>query len=672
VKRTTSFLTILAMLVAVSPVTAGDVHGINPANMDTSVSACQDFNLYGNGGWIKANPIPADQSVWGSFTILQEQNRENLHTVLEKVSKASNAPGSDDQKIGDFYASCMDEAAVEAQGAAPLKPRLDAIAKIQTQADLQAAIPRLQLAGVNAIFRFGSEQDRRNSSEVIAGTSQAGLGLPDRDYYLKTDDDSKKLRGRYVEHVTKMFTLLGDDPARAAENARTVMALETKLAEASMTRVERRDPDKTYHRKSLAEMAQLTPNFSWTAFLKEVDAPPVVAINVGQPDFFAAVNRELVATPLADWKQYLRWQLITSAAPALSKKFVDEDFDFYGKTLQGTPELEARWKRCVSATDRAVGFALGKAYVRDYFPPESKARADAMVKNLIAALRADLATLPWMGEATRKAAVAKLDAFDPKIGYPDHWRDYSALTVDRGPYVLNVERAGDFEYHRDLKKIGKPVDRTEWGMTPPTVNAYYSAPKNEIVFPAGILQPPFFDAKADDAVNYGAIGSVIGHEMTHGFDDQGRKFDAQGNMRDWWTPEDLKNYLERSKCVEDQYDSYVYEGQHTNGKLVLGEATADLGGLAIAYRAYQMSRQGKPPVAPIDGLTDDQRLFLAWGRVWAANIRPERAKLLLNTNPHPLAQFRAIGPPSTLPEFAKAFDCKAGDPMVRKDQCQIW
>jgi putative endopeptidase len=660
------------MIAAVSPLSAGDIHGVNPADMDASVSACQDFNLSANGGWIKAHPIPPDQSVWGSFTILQEQNRENLHVVLEKVSKATNAPGSDDQKIGDFYASCMDEAAVEAQGAQPIQPELDAIARIQTPADLQGTIAKLQLSGVNVVFGFGSEQDRKNATEVIAGAHQGGLGLPDRDYYLKTDDDSKKLRDQYVAHVTKMFELLGDAPARAAENAQAVMGLETRLAQASMTRVERRDPDKTYHRKTLAEMAQLTPNFAWTAFLKEVDAPPVAAINVGQPAFFEAVNHELTATPLPVWKDYLRWHLIRSAAPNLSKKFVDENFAFYGKTLNGTPENEARWKRCVSATDRALGFALGKAYVRDYFPPESKARADAMVKNLIAALRADLATLPWMGEATRKAAVEKLDHFDPKIGYPDKWRDYSKLTIDRGPYVRNVQRADDFEYHRDLNKIGKPVDRTEWGMTPPTVNAYYSSSKNEIVFPAGILQPPFFDPKADDAVNYGALGSVIGHEMTHGFDDQGRKFDAFGNMRDWWTPEDLKNYLERSKCVEDQYDSYVYEGQHTNGKLVLGEATADLGGLAIAYRAYQMSRQGKPPVAKIDGFTDDQRLFLAWARVWAANIRPERAKLLLNTNPHPLAQFRAIGPPSTLPEFEKAFGCKAGDPMVRQARCQIW
>ncbi|HTY42489.1 MAG TPA: M13 family metallopeptidase [Thermoanaerobaculia bacterium] len=670
--RTLAALAGASAFVAGTALAAPEVHGINPADMDKSVAACTDFNLYGNGGWLKANPIPPDQSYWGSFTILEEENRERLHQVLEKVSKATNAPGSDDQKIGDFYATCMDEAAVEAQGLTPLKGELDAIDKIASVTALQAEIARLQMYGVNAVFNFGSDQDRKNASEVIAGAYQGGLGLPDRDYYTKTDDESKKLRDQYVAHVTKMFALAGDDPAKAAAHAKDVMALETKLAEASMTRVERRDPDKTYNRKSLAELAKLTPNFSWTGYLKDLASPPVAAINIGQPKYFEAVNKELVATPLPVWKTYLRWHLLHAAAPSLSKKFVDENFDFYGKTLQGTPENEVRWKRCVSSTDEAIGFALGKAYVRDYFPPEAKARADAMVKDLIAALRADLATLPWMGETTRKAALAKLDHFDPKIGYPSKWRDYSALKIDRGPYVLNLQRAGEFEFRRDLAKIGKPVDKTEWDMSPPTVNAYYNPQKNEIVFPAGILQPPFFDGKADDAVNYGAMGSVIGHEMTHGFDDQGRKFDAAGNMVEWWTPEDLKNYQARSKCIEDQYDSYVSDGQHVNGKLVLGEATADLGGLAIAYRAYQMSRQGKPAVAPIDGLTDDQRLFLAWARVWAANVRPELSKLLMNTNPHPLPQFRAIGPPSTLPEFAKAFSCKPGDPMVRKDQCQIW
>ena len=672
-KLTSTFLTALAAAaISSTALAAPEIHGLNPADMDPSIQACQDFNLYGNGGWLKANPIPADQSYWGSFTILEETNRESLHKVLEKVSKANNAPGTDDQKVGDFYVTCMDEAAIETQGITPLKGELAAIDKIATVAELQAQIARLQTMGVNAVFNFGSDQDRKNASEVIAGAYQGGLGMPDRDYYLKTDDDSKKLRDQYVAHLTKMFGLMGDNAAKAAANAKTVMALETKLAEASMTRVERRDPDKTYNRKTMAELAQLTPNFSWTAYLKQVSAPPVPAINVGQPKYFEAVSKELTATPLSDWKTYLRWHLVHSASPSLSKAFVDETFDFYDKTLQGTPENEVRWKRCVSATDNAIGMALGKVYVRDYFPPESKARADAMVKGLIAALRADLQTLPWMGEATRKAAIAKLDTFDPKIGYPSKWRDYSALKIDRGPYILNLQRANEFEYQRDLLKIGQPVDKTDWDMSPPTVNAYYNPQKNEIVFPAGILQPPFFDAKADDAVNYGAMGAVIGHEMTHGFDDQGRKFDAQGNMREWWTPEDLKNYEERSKCVEDQYNSYVFEGQHVNGKLVLGEATADLGGLAIAFKAYQATLAGKPAPAPIDGLTGNQRFFLAFDRVWAANIRPELSKLLMNTNPHPLSQFRAIGPPSTLPEFAKAFSCKAGDPMVRKDQCQIW
>jgi predicted metalloendopeptidase len=657
---------------ATAPKPTSDVHGINPADMNPSVAACQDFDHYANGGWMKANAIPSDQSEWGSFSVLEEQNRESLHKVLEKVSKASNAPGTDDQKVGDFYAACMDEAAIEAQGAKPLQKELAAIDGVGTAPGLDAEIARLQLAGVNAVFNFGSDQDRKNASEVIAGAYQGGLGLPDRDYYTKTDDESKKLRDEYVAHVTKMLTLLGEEPGKASEDAKAVLSLETKLAEASMTRVERRNPDNTYHRKTLDEVAKLTPNFSWSGFLKDLDAPTVVAVNVGQPAYFEAVNRELSATPLPAWKAYLRWHLVHSAAPSLSKAFVEENFNFYGKTLQGTPENEVRWKRCVSATDDALGFALGKVWVRDYFPPDAKARADAMVKNLVAALRADLKTLSWMGDATRKEALSKLDAFDQKIGYPDKWRDYSKLSIDRGAYLLDVQRANDFEYRRDLAKIGKPVDRTEWEMSPPTVNAYYSAQKNEIVFPAGILQPPFFDAKADDAVNYGAIGAVIGHEMTHGFDDQGRKFDAQGNQRDWWTADDLKNYQTRSKCVEDQYDSYVFEGQHTNGKLVLGEATADLGGLAIAHRAYRMSREGKPPAPKIDGLTDDQRLFLAWAHVWAANIRPEFAKLMLNTNPHPLPQFRASGPPSTLPEFAKAFGCKAGDPMVRQELCQIW
>ena len=440
-----------------------------------------------------------------------------------------------------------------------------------------------------------------------------------------------------------------------------------------MTRVERRDPDATYHRMSPQQLRRLTPAFSWVAYFRDIGATHVPAVNVGQPKFFEALNRAWKEVPLSDWKVYLRWQLLNAAAPTLSSAFVDEDFDFNSRILQGTEKLLPRWKRCVAATDTALGFALGKLYVAEHFPPESKARADEMVHNLIAALRDDLASLSWMGPETRKAALEKLGAFTPKIGYPERWRDYSAYAVDRSSHAANVFNGAEFESRRDLAKIGKPVDRTEWEMTPPTVNAYYSASRNEIVFPAGILQPPFFDGKADDAVNYGGIGAVIGHEMTHGFDDQGRKFDAQGNLTNWWTPEDLKNFEQRAGCVEKQFDAYVVEGDlHENGKLVLGESIADLGGLSIALRAYDRSRQGKPPVASIDGLTDRQRFFLSWARIWASNDRPEFARLMVNVNPHPLDRFRAIAAPSNLPEFAGAFGCKPGDPMVRSQICQVW
>ena len=655
-----------------APETTAEVRGIDPTDLDTSVSACQDFNLYGNGGWLKNNPIPPDQSYWASFSVLAEKNRDQLRAVLEKAATdTSAAPGSDERKVGDFWTSCMDEAAIEAAGLQPLEPELQRIARLTTPAELQTEIARLQGRGVNAVFGFTAEQDRRNSTEVIAIASQGGLGLPDRDYYTKTDEASRALRDQYAAHVAKMFELMGDEPATAAANAKTVLALETRLADASMTSVERRDSEKTYNRRSAAELAGLTPNFSWPAYFRAVGVAPA-AVNVAQPKFFEAVNKELLATPLSQWKTYLRWHLVHDAAPRLSKAFVDEDFAFYGKTLQGTPENEARWKRCVTAADEGVGFALGKVYVREHFPPDAKARADRMVANLVAALREDLATLPWMGEATRRQALEKLSTFRPKIGYPDVWRDYSALAIDRGAYVSNAQRAAEFEFRRQLGKVGKPVDRDDWQMTPPQVNAYYDPQLNEIVFPAGILQPPFFDAKADDAVNYGAMGAVIGHEMTHGFDDEGHKFDAQGNMRDWWTPQDTKNYEERAKCVEEQYATYVYDGQNVNGKLVLGEAIADLGGLDIAHRAYRMSLAGKAEPAPIDGLTGEQRFFLSWARVWAANVRPELQKLLLNTDPHPLPQFRAIGPPSTLEAFARAFGCKPGDPMVRSEHCRIW
>jgi predicted metalloendopeptidase len=656
---------------AQTPPSPPAIHGLDPADLDRTVSACVDLNRFGNGGWLKANPLPADQSYWGSFSILFEDNRNKLRGLLEKAAASPAAAGTDDRKIGDFWASCMDEAAIEAAGASPLRPELDRIRAIATPADLQAGITRLQRLGADAVFEFSAEQDRRTSTEVIAIAAQGGLGLPDRDYYTKTDEESKKLREQYVAHVARMLALLGDDPAAAAADAKTVLALETRLAEASMTPVEQRDSEKTYNRMDLAKLTALTPNWSWTAYFKAVGAVPA-AVNVAQPKFFEAVSKEILSTPLSSWKTYLRWKLLNDAAPRLSKAFVDADFDFYGKTLQGTPENEARWKRCVVATDTWLGQALGKSYVREHFPPEAKAAALRMVKNLVAALGEDLKTLSWMSDTTRRKAQEKLAAFRPKIGYPDVWRDYSSLSIDRGPYVLNVQRAAEFEFGRLLRKVGRPVDREDWQMTPPEVNAYYDAQLNEIVFPAGILQPPFFDPRADDAVNYGAMGAVIGHELTHGFDDEGRKFDARGNMSDWWTAEDAKNYEARAKCVESQFAAYAYQGQNVNGKLVLGESIADLGGLSIAYRAYRGTLAGKPEPAPIDGLSGDQRFYLAWARVWSANVRPELAKLLMNTNPHPLPEFRANGAPSNLPAFAAAFSCKAGDPMVRRDLCQIW
>jgi predicted metalloendopeptidase len=672
--RSAAAMTALAL--AASLAVADDTPGINPADMDPSAKPCENFYAYADGGWLAKNPIPADFPEWGAFSELQQRNVESLRKILEQLAREAStaAPGSDERKLGDFYGACMDEKAIEAQGLSPLQPELDRIGRIASPADLQTEIARLQLGGANAVFAFGSEQDRKNSADVIAAAFQGGLGLPDRDYYLKADDESKEIRAKYVAHMTRMFALAGDSKAKAAAAAKTVLALETRMAGASMDRVERRDSDKTYNRMDAASLSRLTPNFSWPAYFRDLGmtAAPA-AVNVGQPKFFEAMSKLLGETPLEDWKTYLRWKLLLAAAPSLSSKFVDENFDFFGRTLEGTPENLPRWKRCVAAADNAIGMALGKIWVAEYFPPESKRRADEMIRNMIAALGDDLKTLPWMGEETRKAALHKLSTFDPKIGYPSRWRDYSALAIGRAAHVTNVMDAAEFEAHRDLAKIGKPVDRTDWDITPPTVNAYYNPLRNEIVFPAGILQPPFFDGRADDAVNYGGIGAVIGHEMTHGFDDEGRKFDADGNLTNWWTPKDLESYQARAECVEKQVSGYVVEkGLNVNGKLVLGESIADLGGLKIAYNAFRKSLEGKPEPEKIAGFTADQRFFLSFGRVWATNDRPEFARLVTKTNEHPLDRFRAIGAPSNMAEFARAFSCKAGDPMVRSEACAIW
>src|SRR5215470_2366064 len=646
--------------------------GFSVSNLDKSCKPCDNFYEFAMGGWMKGNPIPAEYPSWGTFTQLRDSNLTAMHSILDAAAAEKTKAGTDAQKIGDFYASCMDTTAIDAAGLKPLASDFAAIDAISDRKSLDAEIARLQREGANVLFRFNSGQDIKDSTRVIANANQGGLGMPDRDYYFRDDEKSKQLRADYLRHVAKMFELAGDPADKATTEANTVMSLETALAKASRTRVELRDPEKNYNLLPVADLKTLTPDWNWENYLHAIDAPPVPQINIRQPDFFKAMNQELGTVSLADWKVYLRWHLIHASAPGLPDKFVNENFDFYDRKLSGTKEILPRWKRCVQSTDRNLGEALGKVYVDKYFPPAAKARAKEMVNNLIAALREDIPTLSWMGPETKKEALAKLEAFNVKIGYTDKWRDYSKLTIDRTSYAANIRRSYEFELARQLAKIGKPVDRTEWGMTPPTVNAYYNSTMNEIVFPAGILQPPFYNPNADDAVNYGGIGAVIGHEISHGFDDQGSKFDGKGNLHEWWTPEDRKNFTERGDCVVNQFNGYEVEpGLHQNGKLVLGESIGDLGGLAIAYAAYEKSIAGKRP-PDIDGFTPEQRFFLGWAQVWGTNERIEAARLQTNTDPHPLPQFRGNGPLSNMAEFAKAFGCKKGDAMVRESACKIW
>jgi putative endopeptidase len=645
----------------------------DPTDLDTTAGACTDFNQFANGGWLKKNPIPAAYSSWGVANVLSERNRDMLHAILDKAAKSNAAAGSNDRKIADYYASCMDEAAIEKAGLTPLQAELDRIKAISDVPALQSEIARLHTIGFAPLFSFSSTQDKKNSEEVTAYAGQSGLGLPDRDYYLKDDAKSKDIREQYAKYVQKIFELAGDSPEAAAAQAKSVIALETKLAAGSLTRVQRRDPDLTYHRMTLREASELTPAFAWKQYYAALGVPEAAPVNVAMPDFFKTVNTELTATPLADWKSYLRFHTINSVAPALSSPFVDANFAFFSTTLRGVKEQLPRWKRCVAATDRALGEALGQAYVREAFPPAAKARTLAMINNLADALSADIRGLEWMNDATKKQALAKLNAFTRKIGYPDKWRDYAKLSVDRSSYAANLLRGRAFDKRHDIEQIGKPVDRTEWGMSPPTVNAYYNPSMNEIVFPAGILQPPYYDPNRDDAYNYGAAGAVIGHEMTHGFDDEGSKYDAKGNLVNWWTPADRAAFDKQAECIQAQFSEFKVGDVMTNGKLVSGESIADLAGLKIAFAAYQKSQQGKPRQV-IDGYTPEQRFFIGYARSWAAAGRPEAERLQATTDPHPLDRFRANAPLTNMPEFASAFGCKAGDPMVRpaEKRCIVW
>lgn len=662
------------VLAALSVTTFGQSKAFDPTFMDTSVRACDNFFRHAVGGWLKNNEIPAAFNSWGVDQIVEKRNFDILREVLENAAKNDKAAkGSDTQLIGDFYASCMDEAAINKAGAEPLAPYFKQIDAIKDARSLQKTIAVLQRDGFSPAFGFYADADAKNSSINIANISQGGLSLPNRDYYTKTDEKSQKIREQFLAHVAKMFELSGETPGNAKANADSVMRLEMRLALASKTPVELRDPVANYNKLKLVEADQITPNFDWNAFAKELGVPSFTEINVAQPNFFREFNKLTTEVSLADWKTYLRWRVLTRSAARLAKPFDNENFNFYSAALRGTKEQQPRWRRCLYATDDNVGEALGQEYVKRAFTPEAKRKMNELVDNLFVAYRERLQKLDWMSDATKQQALAKLSSFQRKIGYPDKLRGYKGLTVSRNSYFGNTQNARRFEIGRDWQDIGKPVDKTRWGMTPPTINAYYNASFNEIVFPAGILQPPFFNVAADDALNYGNAGGIIGHEITHGFDDEGSQFDAQGNLKMWWTPEDRQRFETKAECVVEQFDNYeVLPGLKMQGKLTLGENIADLGGIIMAYNAFKKSMEGKPRPANIDGLTPEQRFFIGWALGWMVKQREESIRLQVQSDPHAIPEWRVLGPLSNMPEFAEAFGCKVGDPMVRQKPCQVW
>ena len=647
----------------------GNVYpALDISNMDTTVKPGDDFYDYVNGTWIKDHPIPADKNSISAFDELLERNRKDIREIIEEAAADRDAPqGSITRKIGTFYNSGMDTLIIEKEGMKPLERFFQKIDSIKTIEDLQRVSAYLQTYEAGPFFHLFSTQDSKNSESVIAGFYQGGLGLPDRDYYFSTDGPTKKIREEYVSHLKNMFILLNYEPGEAENNANTVMRIETKLAGASFTNVENQDPQKTYNKLTIDGINGLAPEINWKAYFKITGYPGIEEVNVYQPSFFRELGNMMKTVPVDDWKTFLRWHLINSAAPYLSRKFVEENFDFYSRKLSGQEQMKPRWKSVLDETSSDLGECIGQLYVQKYFPPEAKQRMTELVMNLKKSLRQRIENLSWMGPATKKEAVAKLDKMGVKVGYPDKWRDYTGLEVASQPYVMNVLDAQNFDFHYSMDKIGKPVDSTEWGMTPQTVNAYYNPNRNEIVFPAGILQPPFFNMNADDAVNYGAIGMVIGHEMTHGFDNMGRQFDKDGNLRDWWTKEDSESFEEHSRMLVDQYDKYeVLDSTFVNGQLTLGENIADLGGITVALNAYKISLEGKEPPPPVDGFTDMQRFFMSYAQIWRMNMRDKELRRRVKTDEHSPAKIRINGVVYNVPEFYAAFPgIKPGDKLYR-------